>query len=620
MTPSQLSERLAGRVESVAKHLLPNGRRMAQEFVAGSLGGEAGDSLKVRLSGGKIGVWSDFATGQSGGDLLDLWCAVRGCDLKQAMDESASWLGLSIDGTKSRPKKTYRSPDRPKEAKRLESDSAVTAYFRTRGITETTLAAFKIAELPGSARFPRLGGNPATIVFPYLRDGRLLNCKYLALLRDADGKKHTTQESNAEPCLFGWQTIPAHTRAVVITEGEIDAMTLYQFGVPALSVPMGGGGGAKQDWIESDYDHLQRFDTIFVGLDMDGPGREGAQEIIRRLGAERCRMIEWPHKDANECLKQGFTKEDFARCIMTAKTQDPEELRPADAYTGAVLHEFFPAPDTPRGLATPWEKVGDHLRFRPSEVTIWGGYSGHGKSIVLNHVAAAGLARDERFCIASMEMPPPRTLWRLVRQLTAQEKPTAKYIEHCMTWLGDKLWLFDLLGTAKTDRMLEVFAYAAKRYQIRQFIVDSISKCGIAEDDYNGQKAIVERLVDFAHRHESHIHLVSHARKGSDEYSPPGKMDFKGTGAITDMADNVITVFRNKKKEEKISIAQAEGRQIEADVSDKPDAYLMVSKQRYTGWEGDIYLWFHPGSLQYLERNGRSPNRYVKFESGQYDH
>lgn len=80
MTPSQLSERLAGRVESVAKHLLPNGRRMAQEFVAGSLGGEAGDSLKVRLSGGKIGVWSDFATGQSGGDLLDLWCAVRGCD------------------------------------------------------------------------------------------------------------------------------------------------------------------------------------------------------------------------------------------------------------------------------------------------------------------------------------------------------------------------------------------------------------------------------------------------------------------------------------------------------------------------------------------------------------
>mgnify|MGYP003609406935 CR=1 FL=1 len=68
MTPSQISERLSNRAESVAKHLLPNGKKVGHEFVAGSLSGEAGDSLKVRLSGDKIGVWSDFATGQSGGD------------------------------------------------------------------------------------------------------------------------------------------------------------------------------------------------------------------------------------------------------------------------------------------------------------------------------------------------------------------------------------------------------------------------------------------------------------------------------------------------------------------------------------------------------------------------
>lgn len=611
MTPSQISEQLSHRAESVAKHLLPNGKKDGHEFVAGSLSGEAGDSLKVRLSGEKIGVWADFATGQSGGDLLDLWCAARGVSLRQAMTEAANLLGVSLDGQNSRPKKTYRRPDRPRETHRLNPDGAVMAYLKGRGLTTTTLAAFKVAEQPGALRFPKLKNNPGTILFPYLRDGELLNCKYLAIERTPDGKKNTIQESSAEPCLFGWQTIPDNARAVVICEGEIDAMTWFQFGIPALSVPMGGGGGAKQDWIESDYDHLQCFDTILVSMDMDEAGREGAAEIVKRLGAERCRIVELPHKDANACLLAGFTQADFSRCIVSAKTLDPAELKSAGEYLGAVLHEFFPAPDAPKGLDTPWAKVGDKLRFRTAEITIWAGYSGHGKSLVLNHVAAHGLANGERFCIASMEMPPARTLWRLIRQLTGTDAPTSGYVKHCVNWLADKLWLFDLVGTAKVNRMLEVFAYAARRYQIRHFIVDSLSKCGMAEDDYNGQKAVVERLVDFAHQYGSHVHLVSHARKGSDENTPPGKMDVKGTGAITDMADNVITVWRNKGKEAKRAAAQVDGQEADPSLDDKPDAALIVSKQRHTGWEGEIWLWFNAPSLQYLGNKTQHKSCYV---------
>lgn len=613
MTPSQISDQLAGRAEAVARHLLPNGKRVGPEFVAGSLGGEAGDSLKVRIGGDKIGVWSDFATGQSGGDFLDLWCAARNVDLRNAMDEAASYLGVTLDAQRSRPQKDYRRPDRPKEYRRLDPDGPVMAYLKSRGLTETTLKAFCIAEQPGHLRFPKLPGNPGTILFPYLRDGVLLNCKYLAVQRGDDGKKHTMQEGGCEPCLFGWQTLPPNARAVVITEGEIDAMTYWQHGIPALSVPMGGGGGAKQDWIESDYDHLQRFDTILISMDMDGPGREGAAAIVQRLGEERCRLIELPHKDANACLLAGWTAADFVRAVSSAKSIDPAELKSATEYLGAVLHEFFPAPDAPQGLETPWPKVGQNLRFRTAELTIWAGYSGHGKSLVLNHLAAHGLANGEKFCIASMEMPAARTLWRLVKQLTGRSDPSPAYVKHSMYWLGDKLWLFDLMGTAKVERMLAVFGYAAKRYQIRHFIVDSLAKCGLAEDDYNGQKAIVERLVDFSHRHEAHVHLVSHARKGSDEHTPPGKMDVKGTGAITDMADNVITVWRNKRKEEKHAAAMAEERALEPDQLDKPDASLIVSKQRHTGWEGDIWLWFDAHSLQYLGHKDQPVRGYVPF-------
>lgn len=611
MTPAQLSAHLNARADAVAVHLYPNGKRQGHEWVVGGTDGAAGDSLKIRVSGDKVGVWADFATGERGGDLLDLWQAVRGVGLAPAMEEAASYLGLQLDGRNSRPQKEYRRPDKPRDCRRLHPQGAVLAYLKERGLTETTLTAFQVAEQPGAVRFPKVPNNPGTVLFPYLRDGELVNCKYLAIARTADGKKHTMQESGAEPCLFGWQTIPPDARAAVICEGEIDAMTWYQHGLPALSVPMGGGGGAKQDWIESDYDRLQRFDVLYVSMDMDGPGQEGAKAIIDRLGAERCRVVTLPGKDANQCLMDGFR--DFAGCLRTAKTQDPDELRSADTYLGAVLHEFFPAPDAPQGAATPWRKVGDLLRFRDSEVTVWAGYNGHGKSQVLNHVAAASLARGDRWCIASMEMPPARTLWRLVRQLTAQEKPTADYVRHSMGWLADKLWLFDLLGTAKTDRMMDVFAYAVRRYGIRQFVVDSLAKCGLAEDDYNGQKAIVERLSDFAHRHQAHIHLVSHARKGADENTPPGKMDIKGTGAITDMADNVITIWRNKPKEAKAADAEAQNLALEDSWAQRADASLLVSKQRHTGWEGEIRLWFDAASLQYLEHRDTAAQSYVDY-------
>jgi twinkle protein len=314
-----------------------------------------------------------------------------------------------------------------------------------------------------------------------------------------------------------------------------------------------------------------------------------------------------------------FTKVDFARCISGARTLDPEELKPITAYRGAILHEFYPAPDTPRGLATPWSKVGDRLRFRPGEMTIWTGFSGHGKSLVLNHVVAAGLQRGERFCVASMEMLPSRTSQRLIKQLTGLKEPTVGYIHHCLDLLAEKIWLFDLLGTAKVERMLEVFAYAVRRYQVGHFVVDSLAKCGLAEDDYNGQKALVERLVDFVHQHNVHVHLVSHSRKGVDERTPPGKMDVKGTGAITDLADNVITVWRNKPKEEQRARAEADGQIFEGENAEKPDAALMVSKQRHGGWEGEIWLWFDPDSQQYLAKCGDSSMVYIDYVGEQHD-
>lgn len=79
------------------------------------------------------------------------------------------------------------------------------------------------------------------------------------------------------------------TRLVVLCEGEIDCMTFTQLGYDALSVPFGGGKGAKQQWIEYEYHNLDRFQEIWLCTDNDDVGREAAKEIARRLGEHRCR-------------------------------------------------------------------------------------------------------------------------------------------------------------------------------------------------------------------------------------------------------------------------------------------------------------------------------------------
>jgi len=146
-------------------------------------------------------------------------------------------------------------------------------------------------------------------VFPYLVDGELGNVKHLKL-EHIDGKKSMRLAKDCEPCLFGWQAIPDDARQVTIAEGELDAMSLWQYCRPALSVCNGAG---SHTWIEQEYERLQRFDEIFICFDGDDAGRKGAAQVIERLGRERCRLVTLPHKDANECLQLGVTREAIGR-------------------------------------------------------------------------------------------------------------------------------------------------------------------------------------------------------------------------------------------------------------------------------------------------------------------
>lgn len=582
MRAGDIAEMLARDTEGVCEMLLPNGKRQGNEWCVGSINGEAGDSCRIHLTGNKAGVWKDFGSHERGGDLLDLWAASKGIPLPDAITEAKSYLGISDTRFHG-----YRPPERrPEKPKCHTPRGEVLEWLKGRKLTETAIREYRIA------------ATDTEVVFPYLHD-ELVFCK----LRNIHDKKRMRVVKDSVPCLFGWQAIPDDAREVVICEGELDAPSWWIMGYPALSVPNGAQGFS---WIEAEFDRLERFDRIYIAFDADDAGRNGALDLAERLGIERCQIVDTsPWKDANDVIQAGQYMAG-AEMIRKAKPIAPHELKPAPDFTDAVVREFYPSNETPTGFAAPWPKCDGKLAFRYSELTIINGVNGHGKSQMAGQLCLAAMNQGERVCIASMEIKPERLLYRLTRQAAALQTgmPTEGYVREIMEWYRDKCWIFSLVGTAKTDRLLEVFRYARNRFGVRVFLVDSLLKCGIAEDDYNGQKQFVERLCDFKNETDSHVLLVTHSRKHENEEKPTGKMDVRGAGAITDLADNTTTIWRNKKKEAKLNQLEMVNADPDPELEKEPDAHWIWDKQRNGEWEGKIAFWWHPNSMSFVGKPG----------------
>jgi len=276
-------------------------------------------------------------------------------------------------------------------------------------------------------------------------------------------------------------------------------------------------------------------------------------------------------------------------------TEEKANVKSALFYADQVIDKLYGQKEREFSGTLPWHKTYELFRFRPGEVTLWPGYNGHGKSMVVGQIILHLLENGDRACIASFEMKPVTTLTRMCRQAVGVSEPSIEYIRRFHTWVDERLWLYDQQGTVKSERVIGVIYYAVKELRINHFVIDSLMKCGINEDDYNSQKRFIDQLCAVAKDTGCHIHLICHSRKGADEYTAPGKMDVKGTGSITDQVDNVMTVWRNKKKEQLIEQGKAT-----QETLDKPDMLLICDKQRNFEWEGSIRLWFDKPSYQYL--------------------
>lgn len=639
----ELARRLARDALGVAKYLLPNGRLDGREWKVGGADGHAGNSLRVITSGDKAGVWADFGEGadksrDSAGDLLDLWRVARGCDLVEAMKQACEYLGLeSSKLVKARTdKRKIVRPAPPKQAKGATKATEVGRFLcGERGIYPETLKRWGVCQVDQLEGKDKKTGRTYVsagpwMVFPYLApiDGKMVLCnvKWEHIKKKEDGSKDIRQAPDAEYTLWGWHISAPNARACIIVEGEKDAMTyeqaIHELGlspqISTFSTPAGGGTGEKHKWIEADFDRLARFDHIYLCMDQDHEGKSATDDIAFRLGRHRCYRVSLPKKDPNDCLlKAGWAAKQFFDAIETAELMKPESLRAPSEFRAELMEEFYPTGKKLLGTQMPFRRMG-YLRFRDGEVTVWTGMTGHGKSALLSQVENAAMDEGRLVMVASMEMKAGKTLARKARQLAQAKRPAKEELERLLDWLNARLWIFNVLGKTTRDVLLADMEYARRRYGCTWFIIDSLMRCGIRPDDFEGQDEFLMDLCSFAERENAHVHLVAHGRKQEDESKPLNMFDIKGSGGIIDNSFNVVNVWRNKAKERKMQeIAQLTGANRdskEAAWVDKPDAKVICEKQRNGEGEGGIVnLWFNKATISYREDRGGSPPALLTF-------
>lgn len=238
----------------------------------------------------------------------------------------------------------------------------------------------------------------------------------------------------------------------------------------------------------------------------------------------------------------------------------------------------------------PWLSAAGKFGFRESELTIWSGFKGHGKSLVISQVFEQFLTNGKKCFIISPEFPPHRVLHRMITQSIGIENIT---FDNAWSWLeacDESLWLYDQQSSLKPADVVALCRYAVEVHGVDHILIDSLMKCGIPPDDYGSQKKLVDMIQQVAHKSKCHIHLVAHARKSNDDTKIGGLHDVKGSSEICDMAENVLFVWRNKQKE-------LGGGKIE-----EPDCIVKVEAQRNgDGWIGTLPLYINRSNFTFQD-------------------
>ena len=351
-------------------------------------------------------------------------------------------------------------------------------------------------------------------------------------------------------------------KMVVITEGEIDAMSVSQVQGnkwPVVSVKNGANGAKKN--VAQALEWLEQFDTVVFMFDMDEVGQQAARECALLLSPGKAKIARLPLKDANEMLKAGRGKE-IIDAIWGAKVYRPDGI-----VCGAELWETLATEEKHHSIPYPWEGLNEitHQLRKGELVTICAG-TGIGKSAVCRELAYhLAVNEGETVGYIGLEENPKRTALGIMGihinvplHLTREGVTPEQMREAFDATLGTgRFYFYDHFGSTEVDNLLNRIRYLAKGCGCGWIILDHLSIVVSGLEGDNERKMIDEAMTALRTLVEETgigLILVSHLRRpegnrGHEEGAQVSLSQLRGSHSIAQLSDLVIGLERDQQGE-----------------------------------------------------------------------
>lgn len=439
-----------------------------------------------------------------------------------------------------------------------------------RKLTEQTIKYFKL----GLSQ----NGNTTWLTIPHFVSGNLVNIKYRSL---PPAEKKFKREPDRPSILFNQDCLKDSYTEVFITEGEMDAMSLWQAGFENVVGTTAGAGSFPPEW----HVLLEKMGRIFICFDNDAPGQKGAFEVANKLGLDRCINVVLPQKDLNEYFTI-HTKEDFIQLVLSSKPfAIPSIVSIKEAIRTLEEDNIF-KPDK-AGIKTGWENVDRHVvSFAPGDLIVVSAVPKTGKTTFALNIAYHNVLVGIPCLFYCLEMRPERLLMKIITMALTRE--IVDYDTRIIDAARDKVAYLPLYFGYSYKRIdltfvLETIRNAIKRYDIKFVVFDNLHFL-VRNIKYVTQEVglVTQSFKLLAEELEIPIMLIAQPRK-----TAPDEMitmqDLKDSSSIGADADQIIMLHRER-------IKSNEGVE-ELEHTLKPETLVRVEASRYHPG-GDTLLYF----------------------------
>lgn len=339
---------------------------------------------------------------------------------------------------------------------------------------------------------------------------------------------------------FGANAFPKSGKMVVVTEGEVDALSMSQVTGnkwPVVSIGCGAGAQTRK-YIAQHRSYFLSFEKVVLMFDMDEPGRAAAKAAAEVIGP-KAHIADLPLKDANEMLKAGRVEE-LINAMWRATPHRPDGMVEAKSLKEKVLA----GPQV--GLSYPWESMTKLTHgIRTGELIAIGAGTGTGKTTWLLQLVEH-LAKHHRLPVGCffLEQAPTETATRLAGLLAGKQFHVPE------GWTPDdlaKAWdefetlppihLYDSFGATSWEDVEERIRYLAEVAGVKHFVLDHLTALAAAEDDERkGLDVIMPALGALVKELDICIFFVSHlATPEGKPHEEGGRVmmrHFRGSRAI----------------------------------------------------------------------------------------